>query len=566
MSLRSCVFVARTEGEESTAAVRARVAALARFYVPMGLQEVAYMETGLPGVVAGRIGAGPSPDGILLWGAPFGAGEIGHRDALADDAELREALIGFGAAVVREERGLRIITAPAGPLSMYVAEGRGVVAWATHAVAAGYLAHGSVSIDRDAMPELVAFDFVGSTRSPIASVQRVPPASRIDVAQDGHFARTYWPSEGRWAPVSEDTADEHTAEALLDSLDRRAGRSRHVALALTAGADSRVLAVALAQLGVETSAFTWGAGGWPEVEGARGVATHLRLPFTNSAEWRADGDIRRIIDRDARWTDGTLILSASERIWPEGADAVLLGAAGEVGRAFYYHRAADHVSPDDASTLIDVMRAERRLGNASDEARHLLRATVNDWLEQARASGRSGWDVLDVLYAEQRVGCWGRSQMPALACDVLAGFASQEVLRGLASLPLADRLSDGFHRRFVADRHPEIALPVPSSEPAGLSAPRRAIRRVRRRLGPRPQISSSPILKSAWDERPAAQSWVADGVLGSPLIRETLGDTWADRVRAAFLAGNQRGVAQAAVACGPVALAEAISELARDDH
>jgi hypothetical protein len=481
------------------------------------------------------------------------------EDVFAGDVTLRGTLAGFGLAAAERGGVLRIVSSPAGPASLYTAAGPEVVSWATHAVAAGFLAHGSVAVDREAIAELVTYDFVGTTRSPIAGVKRVPLASRIDIHHERHALETYWPAAERWAPVPETSAYEHTERALLDSLARRAGSGR-VGLALTAGADSRVLALALRQLAVPASAFIWGDDHWPEVEGARRVADHLGISLRTGTSWRDDGELKAVFDRDVRATDGTLIIAPSERTWPDDVDAVLLGTAGEVGRAFYYGKVAARAEPQTDEALADVLDRGQRLAGASKDVHALIRATVMDWVREARKSGLDGWRLLDVLYAEQRVACWGRSQMPPLGVDLLAGFAPQEVVRGLASLPLADRLTDGFHRRFVAERAPELSLGTPPRRPVAPSM----VQRVRRKLGIRRPPRRGPLMKSAWDERPVTQAWIADEVLRSPLVTELFGLPWAERVRDEFVNGYRPGTSQAVALCGPVALADALLELAQD--
>jgi hypothetical protein len=54
---------------------------------------------------------------------------------------------------------------------------------------------------------------------------------------------------------------------------------------------------------------------------------------------------------------------------------------------------------------------------------------------------------------------------------------------------------------------------------------------------------------------------VADEVLRSPLVTDTLGAAWAERTREEFLAGRRRASEQAAVAAAPVALEKALRAL-----
>jgi len=158
--------------------------------------------------------------------------------------------------------------------------------------------------------------------------------------------------------------------------------------------------------------------------------------------------------------------------------------------------------------------------------------------------------VLDVVYAEQRVRRWLRGMVPHLPAPMVGAFTAPEVQRGLVSLPDADRAADGFHRRFIADRRPEL-LPQP---PAGGTAGRRPLSRVAGRL-------RRTRLDGEWTTRPEYRDWIADGVLGSDLAARGMGERWCRRTRSRFYAGDAVAVERALWLGGPVALAEALRDL-----
>jgi hypothetical protein len=527
MSTASCLFVA------TFAPPRERLAALERLYAPLGLETCTVEERG--GAWLGRLAGpgGPLPD-LLAWGAPLGAaGHTAGELLTASDARLREIVVGMGALVAASPDRLRLVTAPSGPLALHVADGPGGTVWSTHAVAAAWLARGDAELDPAAVPEYLAFDFVGGGRTLVRGVAPVAPATVVDV---GGGARSFWPPAERWAPVPEPEAQAHAERALLVALQRRLGARTD--LALTAGADSRVLAVALAELGADWRAFTWGDDGWPDVDGARAVAAALGAPFSRSLEWLDDDVLRARFAADAVWADGLAALSFAARTWPADAAAVLGGMGGEVGRAFYYAPAA---APGAA---------------AGDLAGHLH---AEAWVESAAASGQDGWRRLDVVYAEQRVARWGRTQVPPLAADFVPGFCAVDVARGLVSLPLADRTGDAFHRRFVAARRPDLALPAPAP-PAPAGRARRLARRVRRRVRP-PTAPADAFVVEALGRRPVTRAWLVEEVLEAPVILDAMGRPWAERTREGLLRGEPRPSAQALLAAGPVALAGALSAL-----
>lgn len=545
-------------------ALCARAAELARFYGRPEAPALPPSAASAP-VVAWAIGDDTARD-LLTWGQPFGA--VGPADAgvvvAAEDRQLRDLLSGWGLAFARTHAAARLVTAPCGPVAGYRAEGPDCTVWASHAVAAAWLARGAVSIDPDRIPELLAYDFVGGGASLISGVRGIGPATVIDLATP-EAERSYWPQAERWSPVPAESADEHITRALLAGLAARVDRRAPAALGLTGGADSRVLALALREIGADTRAFTWGEEGWRDVEGARAIAAALDIPWTGGAAWRTDADMLECLDGETRWADGSIGIAPSSRVWPGGTGCVVIGAAGEVGRAFYYRRHARGTPPESADALVEALHPAGRLPHAAPAAQARVRTAVESWATAALASGRSGWDALDVLYAEQRVAHWLRTQTPPLERDLVLGFASVEAMRGLSSLAPGDKLTDGFHRRFVAARRADLALPAVPPPPRPARRVRRALGRVRRRLRPAPPAapSANPLLTGLWAERPQTRAWVLEA-LGHGLLRDTLGDVWVARTREGFARGHDRTHEQACLACGPVMLHAALGELRSD--
>lgn len=541
--------------------IRDRVEALARFYGRPSSGAGAAAVVGA-GPLVGLIGA-PAASDLVCWGSPFGAAVPGVDEVLGrTDARLRKDLIGWGMCFAQHEQRARLVSAPSGPAAGYHAHSEDLEVWASHAVAASWLACGRAKIDASRLPELLGYDFVGGGETLIDGVKAIPPATVIDYSEDSHEARTYWPQAERWAPMAAGDAQRYGELALMDSLERRLHGGGSTALGLTGGADSRVLAVALAELDVPTVGFTWGEQGWPDVEHARHVAQQLEMRWSASVRWRDDDDTRASYEPEMRWADGCVNIAPSEREWPAGTGAVLTGAAGEVGRAFFYRADAHRSAPRTAAEIADLLYPEGRLPHASEAAKAQVRTAVSRWADAALASGRSGWEAMDVLYSEQRVTHWLRTQMPMLDASFVGGFMPVEVMRGLASLPLAEKLTDGFHRRFIEARRPDLALAAPRVAPSPSRATR-AVARVRARIAPSGHVGAPPansFLVALWESRPVTREWIADS-LGAPLLLETLGELWVDSTRERFLRGEERAHHQACLACGPVALSDALAGL-----
>jgi hypothetical protein len=569
VSTARVVFAVRRP-EAARDEIERRVAALERFYAPLSLGPVRSLHIDELSLTVGAIGDVDLDDRCLLWGAPFGARRPPAEEVLTTaGVQLGGTLVGMGMAIAWSDALARVVTAPCGPIGGYAARSDDCEAYASHAVAAALLAQGTAAVDPDAIPELIAFDFVGSGRSLVAGAVPLPAATSVVLGPDSVSADEWWPLAQRWAPVDPPQAQTYTDAALIGSIAHRTGGLDDVGLCLTGGADSRVLAVALAQLGKRVDAITWGEAGWGDVEKARPLAAALGIGWRSAASWRDDDEIATRADAEARFSDGAFGLAPSDRIWPGAAPAVMVGAAGEVGRAFYYRRLTGRSKPSEPDDLANALFPEGRLAGASRHAQSEARESAQRWATLAWASGRRGWSALDVLYAEQRVTHWGRSQVPALHSDFLAGFASVDVLRGLSSFTLSERLSDGFHRRFVEDRRPDLALPEPPAPEPLPAPPSRAARLAARLRRPEPVPPTPPppgdaLLLNLWQARPATRERIADRVLRSPLLGDALGEEWCEATREGFLAGRPAESARALQSAGPVALAEALARLQAD--
>jgi hypothetical protein len=229
--------------------------------------------------------------------------------------------------------------------------------------------------------------------------------------------------------------------------------------------------------------------------------------------------------------------------------AFVTGAGGESGRCFYYADRALREPPGDLARVVSEPLAERIAG-ARPEAIEGLHARVADWVADAEGTGVEGWRVVDVVYAEQRVRRWLRGMLPRLPAPMVGAFTAPEVQRGLVSLPIEERARNGFHERFVADRMPDL-LP---RAPERLGGGRRPLARVARRL-------RRGSLDGEWASRPEYRDWIADGVLGSSLAVDGLGERWCSRTRSRFYSGDAFAMERALWLGGPVALSEALREL-----
>jgi hypothetical protein len=311
------------------------------------------------------------------------------------------------------------------------------------------------------------------------------------------------------------------------------------------------------ELGVEFEAMTFGEPEWPDVHqgariaGALGVA-HRFQPL----ELWSDEEALRRVPGEVRWNEGAIHIGFGRVPFPAPMGAWVTGAGAETGRAYYHRRVGGDAREPDAVELGAVMREALapRLAGASRDAVAGVGERIDAWLAAAEAAGARGWRALDVLYGEQRLRSWGRANLPRESAPMVFAFAHPRVQRALASLPVADQRSDAFHRRFIARLAPEVAL-APATERSGLVG--RALRRLGLRGGAR-----SP-LADRWADRPGFKSWVADELLASPLLAESLGGAWVERVRGGFERGDAALEALALWVAAPAALDRSLAELNR---
>jgi hypothetical protein len=571
MSVNSTLFAVRIADHEIRPELDRRIEALRRFYEPLGspVATSSYVEP--LRLLIGRISFdGSTPDhGPLAWGGPLPSSLRDEGRLLeAGDRELRE-LDGIVAVIASAETRARMISGAAGIATLHRASSDQAEAFATQAVAAAWLASGRASIAAERIPELVARGYVGGQHSLVSEVRVLPPATRIEFTERETRAGTYWPASDRWEPIAEEDAYEHTRAELLAGLERRVpGQGAYVAL--TAGLDSRVVAVALHELGRPVGTFTWGEPDWEDVRTASRAAAALALDHTRQPiEYRDDQRALAMVDSEVRWTEGITPVRFTAQTWPPEMRAVVYGTGGETGRAFYYGDALRRTFPSPTRGQLErIFDSSQRIHGAERDALRQLRASERAWIAEAEAVGATGWRCLDLVYAEQRVRRWGRSMLSRLNADTIPAFATPEIARGLSSLPLADRVTDGFHRRFLSGTPaPQPPIPAPAAPRPRL---RRALGRLpgaqraaaARRAHRRPPTGGRWYPADEWPSRPLLRSWIAEEALGSTLIAAALGSRWAEETRAGFLKEELTATENAMLAASPYALERALRDLA----
>lgn len=556
--LNLCTFAVRLKRGADRALIEGRAAALERFYAPLRPARVSLRWHERIRLLAGVVRFdGHEWDGSdAFW---FGRDYAGLDVCSASAAELR-AVAGPSSAIAVAGERAALLCAP-GPVALFAAESGGAQAWSSHAVAAAWLAAGEVRLEAASAAMLVGAEMVGGERSLVAGVRAVPAATVVRIDSESVVERSYWPDAERWAPVAEQDAYGLAADELVNAFAAYSGDEGGTSLALTAGLDSRVAALALREAGVAFSSFTWGPPDWEDPRGAAEVARALGVGHESlEPRWLPDDRAVSIAVDEARWNEGARVEFARPPL-PDGIARLVTGAGGETGRAFYYGQAALGIPGASSAQVADHLAAwlTARLAGAEPDALNLMRGAIGDWVAQAQAVGIEGWRCLDHVYSEQRFRRWARQLLIRSPAELVPAFGSPGVQRAFAYLPLETRVGDGFHRRFVAERMPALA-PPDSPLPARPSSLRRAAGRAARAVrGPR--TPAAPASMWEWEERPLMREWAADEVLRSPLLSAALGDGWLAATRQRFLAGERAAQEAVQWAAGPVALQSALRDL-----
>ena len=549
--------------------IEQRVTALAGFYARVAEPTVSFDYWGQTRLFAGSISFTEEPDeagDVLVWGEPLPSSLRSAQAILtAGDNRLRE-IAGQTLAVAPGERQARIVTGAGLVASAYVAEGSESTAWASHAVAAAFLATGRATFDQDRLPELIARNFVGGGRTLIKESSVLPVATVVDIDGSKASTRTFWSGAERWAPVPSQDAQELAEEALCATLIQRT-QDFDVNVGLTAGLDSTVVGLALSDLGLPFRTFTWGTERAPDLDAARRTSQilgveHQRL---DPVEPEPEEAIEFILGA-VRWTEGIGAASVVERRWPTGRTVAVMGVGGEIGRAFYYTAGLAKAFPEPSPRqVIRFFDAGKAIAGADRRARRLLREAETAWVAEALEDGVSGWRCLDHVYAEQRVRNWGRGMTPRLGTPVVAAFATSEVARGLSSLTQRLRTEDGFHRAVLA-RRAELARPGEAAPMAGglrsaaanLPGARFVAHRIRRLKRERDERQWGG--REVWTRHSEARRWVCQAIESEPVL-ETMGRSWVDRAIRGFTNDLHHETEMALQCAGAVAFRSALEEL-----
>ena len=275
----------------------------------------------------------------------------------------------------------------------------------------------------DAVNPRITKSFYGFGLTPYRGIGRLLPNHALDL--DAFVPKRHWPLAGLEPYDTErGSADRLIAgtESLLADI---VSQFDNVQISLSAGRDSRaVLALSrtlIAAAPGKVSAFTTRGGDQQSrmdaataaiLAGRAGIAHDIRMrgPKRSASEEKksaSEEEIARSFIRfgEAKW--GPILTSAaasvSRNASPSGARNApatihLPGMAGETARSFYWDNGMPNPSDVEPAALV------RRVGLPA--VPKVVNAAAN-WLEGLPDAVRvRPHDILDLLYVEQRLGCW----------------------------------------------------------------------------------------------------------------------------------------------------------------
>ncbi len=380
-----------------------------------------------------------------------------------------------------DETGAELATDPIGTHHVHVRVGRDVTAVAGSALWLAALDEDA--LDPTACEEFLATGVIYEDRTPWRSVRALPPATRFAVSAQGvrPIGRTWSPEDLAPGSLQGSAAVETFGTAMLDACTRLGARIERPVADLTAGWDSRLLCGFLMRAGLPIETTVTGPADGADVLLSKQIAAHLgiqHLVLPLGAPPTADEVLEAV-----ELTDGLVNAVGYARILrvhrtlSARFGASLNGSFGEVARGYWWEilrPSPEHTGPLDPAT---ISRARYAAGapdlglfgpdvrpSAVEHFADLIARTDRSVTGQVPMSFR-----LDQTYLRLRMRSWhGRiASSTDRLWPCLSPMASRGALEALLRIPTAERISNRFARRVLAQFAPRLArLPLESGGPA----------------------------------------------------------------------------------------------------
>lgn len=276
-------------------------------------------------------------------------------------------------------------------------------------------------------------------------VHRLLPNHYLDLATWSMVRHSSGPVAAIWDPEVAVRRVGEIIAATMCAVDRQ----YHTQLALTAGRDSRVILACCRKIKERIGAFTIDhAEAGPDRDIPVEICQTLGIPH------RIVGQRVSTEDERQRWLElsgycvGGSNLKMHRTVGCFKADqSVVTGAAGEVGRGFYWN------ATDNSETILTAQRLLARMDLA---AHPKAVAALEKWL--GGLADQNAFRILDLAYIELRMGCWASPQSLGFpeACYHIAPLDNREIYDILLSLPTAWRREGCYVDKLIEQLWPDL--------------------------------------------------------------------------------------------------------------
>lgn len=270
------------------------------------------------------------------------------------------------------------------------------------------------------------------------------------------------------------------AEAFVAAILEMSDESGPIALGLTGGKDSRLIAAAATRAGLTLDCYTQWSGEWcsSDVYVAELVAKELGVPHrleraaSPGGESTSEIDYLNLTAKTLRATDGALWGFDSEDLATSfSGEGRVRGLGGEVLRGGYgeKHKELTRRRAEEVARL----QFGRHSHLFTDDARYRYFSFLDDWCSEF-SDNAAPHDLLDALYAEFRIGRWvaARSRASALRCRDWMPFADNALAFKLLSIPALAKVDRPLHMQMLEALNPNL-VPIPLANEYWPGTPKR---------------------------------------------------------------------------------------------
>jgi hypothetical protein len=398
-------------------------------------------------------------------GSLLSDGDERHIPGLSNGKESRgeDFIYGFGGRFLAALVGVghpRIYLDPGGSLAAVYCPHQGVIASTLNLIPYDDQTRHRIDLARElGIPDTNAMYPLELT--PRHNVVRLLPNHYLDLSNWQSIR--HWPKKPMHHEGSVEEAIATVAEITKRNIAAVVSKTPTY-LRLTSGQDSRMMLACAKDMADRLELFTVPIpddSAAIDVDIARKIARRFRLRhFVPEFQEPKPEDLSEFMARIAYctgelrgWRASTMFKQANP------AYAQLDGGVGDLVRI------SEELRPGE--TISSKITAERLLSSCLAPCSGLTRSVYNRWLETIPAV--NAFQVLDLYYIEQRVGCWGGNLHYAESPDpgfVIYPMCHRKIIEKMATLPVEYRLSGALMRDVINREWPDL-LAWPFNRPDG---------------------------------------------------------------------------------------------------